>query len=210
MKKRWVFVSALALTLVLAACGSSESSDVEGMEDANETAAVEQESEATGLHEFEYMNQDNEVVTNEDLKGKYSLVNMVFTRCPTVCNLMTPNMTNLQNELDEKGLDVNLVSFTVDPEHDTPEKLKAYGEQYDADFSNWDFLTGYDREEVESFAASSFNSVVQSHPENDDIIHSTQTYLLDINGQVVEQFDGLEVDKEPIIDAIETLVEMEK
>ncbi|GAK11894.1 SCO family protein [Geomicrobium sp. JCM 19039] len=204
-RKHWMFISALAVAFVLSACGSSEpeAGDAEEPTTATDGGHLE-------LHDFSYTNQDNETVSNEDLKGKYSLVNMVFTRCPTVCNLMTPNMTELQDELNERELDVNLISFTVDPEHDTPEQLKAYGEQYDADFSNWDFLTGYDRMEVENFAAASFNSVVQAHPENEDIIHSTQTFLVDMDGRVIETYDGLDVDHSPIVNDLEVLVEQEK
>ena len=52
---------------------------------------------------------------------------MVFTFCTTVCPVMTPNMLHLQKALEEEGVDIQFVTFTVDPERDTPEHLKNYG-----------------------------------------------------------------------------------
>lgn len=155
---------------------------------------------------FSYTNQDNETVTNEDLKGKYWLANMVFTRCPTVCNLMTPNMLNMQGKAAEEGLDIQFVSFTVDPEFDDPEQLKIYGENYGADFSNWHFLTGYSFEEIKQFSEESFRSIVEKAPEQEDIIHATSFFLVDPNGQVIRSFDGTNNDTDPFIEEIKELM----
>ncbi|QQK76664.1 SCO family protein [Salicibibacter cibarius] len=94
------------------------------------------------VNDFSFMKQDEETITNEELKGTYWVANMVFTRCPTVCNMMTPNMASLQVDLQEQGLEILIVSFTVDPDFDDPEQLQSYGENYNADFDSWHFLTG--------------------------------------------------------------------
>ncbi|SDI55276.1 SCO family protein [Natribacillus halophilus] len=154
------------------------------------------------VNDFSYTNQHEETVTNEELEGEYWVANMVFSRCPTVCNIMTPNMASLQGDLETEGLDTTLVSFTVDPEFDDPEQLQSYGESYNADFSSWHFLTGYEEEEIETLAEESFLSVVEPDQESGDIIHSTQFYLVDPEGQVIRQYDGLEDDTEPILEDI--------
>ena len=58
---------------------------------------------------FEYVNQYDEQIGKEDLEGTKWLTMMVFTRCPSVCGLMVPNMVNLQERIKEEGLDVKIV-----------------------------------------------------------------------------------------------------
>ncbi|SDI57013.1 SCO family protein [Natribacillus halophilus] len=155
------------------------------------------------VNDFFFTNQDEETVTNEDLAGDYWVANMVFTRCPTVCNMMTPNMASLQVDLQEQGLEIPIVSFTVDPDFDDPEQLRSYGENYNADFDSWHFLTGYEQEDIEALAQQSFATVVEEDPEANDIIHSTQHYLIDPDGQIIRQYDGMETDTVPIAADIE-------
>ncbi|WP_252315892.1 SCO family protein [Sinobaca sp. H24] len=158
------------------------------------------------IEDFAYTNQNNETVTNEDLEGSYWITNMIFTNCPTVCNLMTPNMLSLQGELEEAEAVIPLVSFTVDPSNDDPETLKAYGEEYGADLTSWHFLTGYSNEEMQALAEESFLSTVQKDEENEDIIHPTSFYLVNPEGQIIRSYDGLDNDTDLISDDVEALV----
>ncbi len=80
----------------------------------------------------------------DNLKGKWWIADFIFTNWTTVCLPMTNNKSILQRKLKDNNLDVQLVSFSVDPDFDSPEVLKEYAEQYGVDFSNWSFLTGYD------------------------------------------------------------------
>ncbi|MFC5712534.1 SCO family protein [Thalassorhabdus alkalitolerans] len=157
------------------------------------------------VEDFEYTNQHGESFGLSELEGDYWLASMIFTRCPSVCPLMTPNKLNLQGELEEEGVPVQIVSFTVDPEFDTPERLLNYGENYNVDFSNWNFLTGYSDEEIEEFAQSSFRSVVQKVPEEEDIVHATSFFLVDGEGQVIRKYDGLDNDTSPIVEDLKYL-----
>ncbi|PSL50945.1 protein SCO1/2 [Salsuginibacillus halophilus] len=159
------------------------------------------------VEEFEAENEQGETVTNEDLEGTYWMASMVFTRCPSVCNTMTPNMSSLQAELEEREADIQFVSFTVDPSFDTPERLHEYGEAYHADFETWDFLTGYSDEWISDFAEASFQSVVQEDPEANDIIHATSFFLVNEKGQVVHTFDGMDTDTEGYAGDVEAIVE---
>ncbi|MBB6448511.1 protein SCO1/2 [Geomicrobium halophilum] len=199
-KRTWMWVFSIVLLITVSGCG--------WLDQATETAAEngdDLQEYGLNLHDFSYTNQFNEVVTNQDLEGEYTLVNMIFTRCPTVCNLMTPNMTQLQTDLAMEDIDVNLVSFTVDPEYDTPERLKDYGDQYEADYSNWNFLTGYSYGDVEEFATSTFNSTVVPATDEEDIVHSTDIFLVDDTGQVIQRYDGLDVNTDPILEDLRAL-----
>lgn len=140
------------------------------------------------IHDFSYINQDGEAFTNQDLKGKITVADFIYTTCPTVCIPMTAHMEKLQEMAKKENLDVQFVSFSVDPTVDTGEVLKEYGKKFRVDFANWDFLTGYTEEEIASFAKSNFKALVQKA--SNDIIHGTRFYLIDQNGNVVKDYPG--------------------
>lgn len=142
--------------------------------------------------DFQYTNQDNKPFGLSDLKGKVWVADFIFTSCTTVCPPMTANMAKLQKQAKEAGLDVQFVSFSVDPEVDIPEKLKQYGEYFKADFSNWNFLTGYEQEEIALLADKSFKTVVEDDPNSNQVMHGTRFYLVDQNGRIVRSYYGNE------------------
>src|SRR5690625_2908114 len=78
------------------------------------------------VQDFEFTTQDNETLSLHDLEGKWWIADFIFTNCTTVCLPMTSNMKKLQDKIKEEGLEAELVSFTVDPEYDSPEVLKEY------------------------------------------------------------------------------------
>ncbi len=147
------------------------------------------------VEDFEYINQDEETVSLDDLKGGYWVANFVFTNCVTVCPPMTANMSKLQDMAADEGLDVRFISFSVDPELDGPEDLKEYGELFDADFSNWDFLTGYSQEHIESFAARSFKSLVSKVDGFDQVNHGVSFYIVSPEGEAIHSISGTQSDE---------------
>lgn len=193
MKRHRLFPLLLLLTVViiLAACGGPAQGKTESLDWEVQT--------------FDYTNQDEESVGLEDLKGEVWLADFVFTNCRTVCPPMTANMSQLQKQLKDEGLDIPIISFSVDPEVDTPQVLKEYGENIGADFSNWHFLTGYSLEEIQQFSKESFKALVEPEPDSDQVMHGTSFYLVDQSGHVVEQYDGLKPPNEDIIEMIKTL-----
>lgn len=140
--------------------------------------------------DFTYVNQDNKKVGLEDLKGQVWIADFIFTNCDTVCPPMTANMAKLQQMIKEEGLDARLVSFSVDPEVDTPEILKEYAGKFDADLTNWDFLTGYSQKEIEDFTLNSFKGLVQKTDQSDQVTHGTSFYLIDQTGTILNYYSG--------------------
>ncbi len=92
---------------------------------------------------FSFVNQDGKSVTQESLKGRVTIINFIFTNCPLVC----PEMTGITAELVDrlKGTPVQIMSISVDPDHDTPEQLKEFAQTFGADLSRWQFLRGEKR-----------------------------------------------------------------
>lgn len=82
------------------------------------------------------------------VKGRKVIINFIYTRCTATCPRTTANLARVQQMLgDRVGRDIFLVSITLDPEYDTPEKLKAYAKTFDAP-AGWTFATGR-REDID-------------------------------------------------------------
>ncbi|QOR65139.1 SCO family protein [Cytobacillus suaedae] len=158
------------------------------------------------VQEFAYINQDGEEVALEDLKGKVWLANFIFTNCDTVCPPMTANMSKIQGLLKQEGIEnVEIVSFTVDPEVDTPDALKEFAGKFEADFSNWHFLTGYSQDEIESFSRESFKSLVQKIEGEPQVGHGTSFYVVDKDGIIKQSYSGVDVPFDQIIKDVKSL-----
>lgn len=158
------------------------------------------------IEDFNFINQANEEVGLADLKGEVWLADFIFTNCTTVCLPMTSNMVDLQNQFKEQGLDVKIISFSVDPTVDSPEILKSYAENYGADFASWNLLTGYSPEKIDAFAMDNFKTIARK-PENDDqVLHGTSFFLIDKNGVIMKSYDGINPPVEEILSDAEILL----
>ncbi|HEX7064652.1 MAG TPA: SCO family protein [Bacillales bacterium] len=154
---------------------------------------------------FRYTDQNGKPFGMADLKEKVWLADMIFTKCTTVCPVLTAHMSNLQDKLENKGMQIPIVSFSVDPKRDTPQHLKAYGEKFDADFSTWHFLTGYSPKEIKQFARVSFKSPITQYKNSDQFAHSTSFFLVNGSGKVMAKYDGLEPPYKRIVKDVEVL-----
>ena len=131
-------------------------------------------------------NQQGRAVSAADLRGQVWLANIIFTRCAGPCPLMTKAMRQLQDSTDDR---VRLVTLTTDPDNDTPEVLRHYGEKFGADFNRWSFLTG-SKEQIGRLAVGGLKLAAQekaaAERENpaDLFIHSTAFVLVDQSGDL--------------------------
>ncbi|WP_214825112.1 SCO family protein [Exiguobacterium sp. s28] len=188
--KKWMLFGLISLMVVLAACGN-EIEDPLNWE----------------IESFNYMNQNEEMVSLDDLKGKVWMADFVFTNCETVCPPMTYNMTKLNEALVEEGVeDVQFVSFSVDPTVDTPDKIKEFMANYDLAQADWQFLTGYSQEEIEAFAQQNFKALVRKPAEGTQVDHATWFYLVDQDGKIIKAYQGFQdVPIEDIVSDIKIL-----
>lgn len=189
MRNKLLTLLILLFTLVLAGCGN-------GVEDPLKWE----------IEEFNFTNQDNKEVGLADLKGEVWLADFIFTNCTTVCLPMTSNMVDLQNQFKEQGLDVQIVSFSVDPTVDTPEVLKSYAENYGADFASWNLLTGYSPEKIDAFAMDNFKTIARKPKNDDQVLHDTSFFLVDKNGVIMKSYDGVNPPVEDILSDAEILL----
>ncbi len=143
--------------------------------------------------DFSFTTQDHETLSNTDLEGSWWIADFVFTNCETVCLPMTYHMGQLQTHLTDEKLPIQLVSFSVDPDYDSPEILKEYGRFEDADFSSWHFLTGYEFETIKELSIKSFRAFLKE-PEHgsNQVTHDTRFFLIDPKGNIVKGYDGVD------------------
>lgn len=140
---------------------------------------------------FEFTNQFGKKVNQDKYKGKVYVADFFFTTCPGTCPIMTRALSRVQKELsgsEEKPL---ILSHTVDPEADSIPALLEYGKQKEADFSTWDFVTGY---KADLYQIATDYLVVASEDVNEDtnFIHSDLLILVDRKGQVRGMYSGIE------------------
>jgi protein SCO1 len=131
---------------------------------------------------FWLTDQDGRTFTEANLDGKVWVAAFMFTRCPTVCPEMIRRMRGIQEQARAKGVPLHLVSFSVDPENDTPEVLRAFAGERGLDTANWRFLTG-DSAVIRQTAEKGFKIGVEGTPkagaEHFGITHGTHLVLLD-------------------------------
>jgi protein SCO1/2 len=91
---------------------------------------------------FQLTTQTGDTFDSKKLTGQIWVADFIYTTCPGPCPMMTRQMRQLQDQTAQEMHDVKLVSFTVDPVHDTPPVLAEYAKRYRMDPSRWWFLTG--------------------------------------------------------------------
>ena len=143
---------------------------------------------------FSLADQDGRVVSEADWRGRICVVDLIFTRCPGPCPIVSATMKQLQDTLPAHA-PVRLVSLTSDPDYDTPAVLKKYGERFGARPGVWTFLTG-PKAMMRHLAMEELKlSMVDKPPAEretpvDLVIHSTKLVLLDPQGRIRGYFDG--------------------
>jgi protein SCO1/2 len=147
---------------------------------------------------FSLMDRSGKTVTNHDLDGKIWVADFIFTTCPGPCPMISANMAKLQSKL-AGDTRVQLVSFTVDPQDDTPTVLSAYADQLGADPKRWWFLTGPKKPLYALIQNGFYQAVQDNHGKHLDpgqyvVSHSTYMALVDGNGTLRGFYQGLDAD----------------
>jgi len=141
---------------------------------------------------FELVNQDAQPFGSEQLAGKIWIADFIFTTCPGPCPIISTRMSELQKPLEKS--DVHLISFSVDPEKDTPEVLRVYADKLRKEPLRWDFLTG-STAAIYSLSRDGFKLGVSDGSEEEGApIHSTRFVLVDRRGAIRGYYDALAPD----------------
>lgn len=146
--------------------------------------------------EFAYLTQDSTELSSADIDGKVWVAKFFFSTCPTICPPMTSSMKQLRNDMMDFNDDLVYLAFSINPEKDTPKRLREYiAEQEIDNTEDWYFLTGVDEEETHLLGTEGF----KIHAMFDDnapggYAHSPNFILVDQNRHIRGLYDGLEPD----------------
>ncbi len=135
---------------------------------------------------FSAVDQEGRAVTEQSLRGRVWIASFIFTRCTTVCPLVTTRMAQLRRSLP--GADVRFVSFSVDPEFDTPAVLKQYARGWSAD-ARW-LLLNAGPDGVRTLARGMKAALDSGADAKGPILHSSQFFLVDRGLKVRGVFDS--------------------
>jgi protein SCO1/2 len=136
---------------------------------------------------FTLVTESGGAVDEHLFSNRVSVVDFIFTSCSGICPMMSGRMAWLQEQLRDRR-DLQFVSFSVDPETDSPEVLAAYARRYGAIAGRWTFLTG-DRKQIYSVSREGFRLGLEA--EGDDaILHSPKFVLVDRQGTIRGYYDS--------------------
>ncbi len=155
-------------------------------------APVAQVAEPPVLYDapkFTLTSQDNVPFTSDQLRGHPWVADFIFTTCTSLCPVMSTHMSALQSELPS---DIKLVSFSVDPQHDTPALLRQYASHYDAQPGRWIFLTGDLK--TQTAVVSGMKLYFKPADGASPIQHDQHFILVDSQGRVRNYYDSYSQD----------------
>lgn len=138
--------------------------------------------------DFRLIDDQGRPITLADLRGKTWVADFIFTHCAGPCPRMSKRMSDLQTFI-AGAKTVSLVSFSVDPERDTPKVLAEYGKQFGARPETWRFVTG-DEKSIHGLARKGFKLAVEPEQPAAPITHSTMFALVDRDGKIRGYYDG--------------------
>lgn len=151
-------------------------------------AYIERNGVNAKVPDFSFTNQNGETITNLDFDGKVYVVEFFFTACPDICVIMNENMLVIQNEFFGNPK-VGIASFSIDPQRDTPEVLRAYAEEKGITKLQWHLLTG-EREDVFKLSNEGFNLYAsESQSAEGGFEHSGLFALIDQDGFIRSRYD---------------------
>jgi cytochrome oxidase Cu insertion factor (SCO1/SenC/PrrC family) len=143
-----------------------------------------------GIKDFELIERSGKKVTKADLLGKPWVAGFIFTNCVTHCTVISKRMNELQEWV--KDSDVLLVSISVDPKNDTPQRLRGYAENLAADEHHWLFLTG-DKDVIYRLARDDFKTSVGEYA--GEPFHTSNLYHIDEEGRIIGKYDSMSEDE---------------
>ena len=141
---------------------------------------------------FAFTGIDSVEISHRSVEGKVKIVDYFFTHCPTICPIMSSQLARTQQWLKTHDLDkeVTLLSHSVDPTRDTPERLKEYATRLGADTTSWKFLTGDKDELYDQARFGDYLTALQSDTAAGGFFHSDTFVLVDRENRIRGLYDG--------------------
>lgn len=141
---------------------------------------------------FAYLNQDSVMVDSKSMKGKVWIADFFFTSCPTICPPMTSQMKRLNILTKDLEEHLQFMSFTIDPDTDTPQTFRDYIKSHGIAAKNWQFFTGDEDETYELALDFFFVGAERNEDAAGGFEHNDTFVLIDKEGYVRGLYKGSE------------------
>ncbi|MGB5700243.1 SCO family protein [Muriicola sp.] len=160
--------------------------------------------------DFSLINQNGDTITQKDYDGSIYVTDFFFTRCPSICPLMSFNMAQIQ-EIFKQDDELKLLSLSVTPEFDSVAVLKKYALKYKANPSKWNITTG-DKDHIYTLARKSYFAVLNEGDGGlQDFIHTPNFILVDSQKQIRGIYDGTKKEEiSRLVDDINSLLKKQR
>jgi protein SCO1/2 len=202
MKRKWIiFIAVLIAVLWAGVFGVAffvqhglNRDHTSAAELAQQTASVDKPPDLKVLWDapdFSFPDQDGKTVTRADLLGHVWIADFFFSQCTTACPVITSKLMLMQKQMTQP--DLRFISFSVDPEHDTPAALKKYANEWAGDQARWKLLST-NQADLQKVALGMKVTVAPSGNEVNPILHSTLFMLVDKQGKVRGIYDSMDPD----------------
>ena len=154
---------------------------------------------------FQFVDQDSAVITNDNFENKIYVADFFFTSCRTICPIMKTQMLRVY-EATKDMPDVLILSHTIDPEYDTVALLHDFAKRLGVESKRWHFVTGVKDSIYKIAQTSYFATAMEDKSEPDGFIHSGAFLLIDKKGRIRGKYDGTkEEDVNRLVEDIKVL-----
>lgn len=145
---------------------------------------------------FTLKDADGRAISLDDFHGKVVVLYFIFASCPDVCPLQSEKLAGIQKKINATPMRdlVEFVAITTDPEHDTPDVLKAYGPIHGLDPANWIFLTSGAAEPKATRDLAAAYGLLFTPEEDGSQMHGIVTHVIDKSGNLRARFHSLKFD----------------
>ena len=154
--------------------------------------------------DFTLINQEGKQVSLKDRRGDVVAVTFIYASCVDTCPLLTAKLVGIQRKLEAKAAPkVFFTAITVDPDRDTPEVLRRYGQAHGADNAQWAFLTGT-AQQIDDVTRR--YGIYRKRQPNGDVDHTFLTSLIDRSGTLRVQYLGWRFDPNEFLGDLRSLL----
>jgi protein SCO1/2 len=187
-----LIISAVTLTLFYTALSPKKHLKIYSPADVNPKlvdSTIQHVGRYHHIAPFSFINQNGQTITNKNYEGKIYVADFFFTRCQTICPIMTDNMTWLQTQVKDMP-EVMLLSHSVTPDIDSVSVLRSYATEKGAIDGKWNLVTG-DKKEIYGIARKSYLAVETTNS-NDlyNMVHTENFVLVDKKGRIRGFYNG--------------------
>ncbi len=154
--------------------------------------------------ESTWLNEDGEKMAFGELRGRVQVLSIIYTSCQYACPRIVSDMKRIESLIPENEKQkVGFVLISMDPDRDTPEKLKKYSIKMELNSHQWTLMHGNDQDVME---AANLLGVRYKKTSTGDFSHSNIISVLNQEGEILSQQNGLGTDPSKTIETIKKAI----